>query len=148
MSDGTLSFKQGAHLRGRYNTDVPVCFIRGQSPAGCALEVPFHDQEGFVYFFDGAGFFAYGRGNSGYTHGAAFKFVNNSGQDAVIHFVEAVFVHIESGEAETSNFLIDHAGAFDLGEVADAAQQGIGNTRCAPAAPGDFVRAFRCNRNI
>ena len=115
----------------------------GQVGGGTALrravDEAFHNQVGLVDLFDGAGVLAEGGGDGLDAHGAALELVDDYAEQLVVDFVESVAVDIEGFEGHAGYILVDGAGAFDLGEVAHAAQQGVGDTGRAAAAAGYLV---------
>ena len=104
-----------------------------------AHQVALLDEERFIDLFHGAGILAHRRGDGGEPDGTALELVDDGAEDAVVHLVEAVLVHIEGGEGDLGDGVVDGAVALDLGEVADTAQQQVGDTRGSAAASGNLV---------
>src|SRR5690606_7254364 len=84
----------------------------------------------------------YGCGNGFYTYGATFEFINDSEQDPVIHFIKAMFIHIECMECILCNGCVNFPISLNLRKIARTPKQGIRNTGCAPAPPGNLVCSF------
>ena len=74
-------------------------------------------QKRFIHIFDGAGFFANSGGDGIQTHGSALEFFNNGKQNAVVHFIQTVFIHIQRAQGMFGNPHIDNAVAKHLGEI-------------------------------
>src|ERR1035437_1285432 len=88
------------------------------SSAGSALEVTFLYKKRFVHFFNGAGFFAHRSGNGGDSHWSALEFFNDGAENFIIHFIQAVLVHVQRVECVLSNLHIYISITFYLCKVA------------------------------
>ena len=71
--------------------------------------------------------------------GAAFELIYECYQYLIVHIIEATFVYVEGFEAMLYYAAVYNAVAEHLGEVAHAAEEAVGNTRCAAAAAGYFA---------
>ncbi len=80
---------------------------------------PLLDKEWFIYFLNSTGFFSHGSCNGCNTYRATFEFINNGQQDAVIHFIEAVFIHIQGTEGVLGDTDIDDTIIEYLGKIPD-----------------------------
>ena len=109
----------------------------GDPAARGALEEALHDEEGFVDLLDGGGILAERDGQRAEADRAAGELVDGGFEDALVHFVEAVVVDLEHCEGGDGGGAVDGAVGADLGEVADPAQQGVGDARGAAGAGGD-----------
>src|SRR5688572_10300204 len=90
----SLRLEQSTDLLRRDFTDVTVSRSGSFTAAGSTHDITFLDQEWLVYFFDGFSFFAAGGCNGGNSNWTTFEFLNDRGQDADVHIVEAVLIHI------------------------------------------------------
>ncbi len=70
--------------------------------------------------------------------GPPLKVFDDHVEDAVIHFIQSVFIHTQCFQAELRDLHIYHTIAHHLRKVAHTAQQPIGNTRRATGAAGNF----------
>ena len=105
---------------------------------GGSFEVAFHDEPGFVDCFQSIRFFANGDGKRVDADGAAVKAKDDCFEDALVHFVESVLVDVEHGESLVGDGFGDASVVADLGVVADAAEEVVGDAGSASAAAGDF----------
>ena len=99
-----------------------VSLLRGLPATRRPLQVTFHDQKGLMHFLNRTGVFTYCSGDGGQPNGATLEFIDDRVQDLIVHLVQSAFVDVEGGEAVVGDLFIDDAVAFDLGEVADAAE--------------------------
>src|SRR5664279_3884452 len=105
-----------------------VSFGCGFSSTWRAHEKSFLYQEGFVHVFDRAGFFADSRGDGIEADRTAFEFFDDGGQDAVVHFVQTVFVYIQRAESMFGDAHINDAVPKHLCKIAYPSQQAICNS--------------------
>ncbi len=61
---------------------------------------------------------------------------------APIDIIETEFVYFQCAQLDVCTLFVNGTRTANLRKIAHTAQQTIGNTRCAAAAPGDFVCAF------
>src|SRR5581483_3021285 len=108
----------------------------------CALEIAFHDQVRLIDFLNGVGFLAHGHGEGVNPDRPAAKLGDDGFEDALVHFIEAVFVDFEHGKRLVGDFHAYAAITTDLGEVTDAPEKIVRDARSAATAPGDFTRAI------
>src|SRR6188768_2047145 len=99
--------------------------------ARCPLDESFHHQERFVYLFNSTWILSYCCGNGCNSNRAAIKFLNDSREDAIVHFIQTVFIHPQCSKSMQGYFFIDRTIAFDLCEITNATQQCICNSWCA-----------------
>ncbi len=118
-----------------------VGFFRDLTPPRGALDKAFLDQERLIDFLEGAGLLANGSGNSGDAHRAALEVFDDHLQDAVVHLIQPIFVHVKGFEAELGDFQVDRAIAHYLRKVPHPAQQAIGDTGRAAGPAGYFPRS-------
>ena len=83
---------------------------------------------------------------SGYR--AAGKLVDDRAQEFPVHHVEASEVDVEHRERVVGDGARDCAIGAHLGEVADAAQQPVDDSRCAARAAGDLQCAVGFDRDL
>ena len=102
--------------------------------AGSAFQESFFDQVGLVDLLDRAGIFAEGCGDGGQSDGASVEFLDDGVENLVVDLVEAIAVDVEGFEGIAGDVDVDVARPLDLGEVADAAQQGVGDSGGSAAA--------------
>src|SRR5690606_39535537 len=105
----------------------------------CPHQIAFLNKKRFVHFFNGSFILPYGCGNGFYTYGAAFEFIDDGQQDSVIHFIKAMFIHIECMECILCNGRINFPISLNLRKIAGTSKQSVCNTGCAPAPPGNLV---------
>ena len=65
------------------------------SAAGRTHQVTFLNKKRFINLFDGSGFFGNSGGDGGNANGAAFKLVDDGTQNAVVHFIQPVAIHVQ-----------------------------------------------------
>lgn len=87
-----------------------------------------------VDLLDGARVLADSGGDGSEADGAATKLVDDGGKDADVHLVEAAGVDIERGESIAGDVEGDSTVALDLSEIADTAEETVGDARGATAA--------------
>ena len=112
----------GAAHRSR-NACKPAPSPRGR--AGAVQQPELH-QVRLVDFFDRVFFLAERGGDRIQAHRAAEIFLDNSQHQVAVDFVEAVLVNAEHRERVARNTERDVALGAHFGEIADAAQQAIG----------------------
>ena len=110
---------------------MDVCRLRHLSATRCAFEEALLDEERLIHLLQRAGVLADGRGDGSEAHGAALELVDDGGENFVVNLVQSVAVDVERLEGIAGNLHVDASVALDLCEVAHAAQQGVGDTRCA-----------------
>src|SRR6218665_261608 len=132
--------KQAWRLRARRCGDpqVPEGGLRGDASARCALQETLLYQIGLDHVFDGAGFFANAGGDVVQPDGAAVEAVDHGFEQFAVHHVQALGVYVEHGQGALGNVLGDVAVGLDLGVVAHAPQQPVGDARRAARAAGDL----------
>jgi len=114
----------------------------GFATAGGALDEAFLDEVRLVDILDGAGVFAEGGGDVGEAYGTSIELVDDGGEELVVDLVEAVLIDAEGFEGVFGNLDVDGVFAHHHREVTNAAQQGVGDTRCATTAEGYFDGGF------
>ena len=103
-----------------------------------SFDVSLEDEIGLVDFLNRVRLLADCDGQGSDTYGTAPKFEDRRFQDPLVHFVESVLVDFEDGEGGVGDGFGDATVVADLGEVADAAEEVVGDARRAAAAAGDF----------
>jgi hypothetical protein len=137
-------------LRARLGLDA--CFasseFSGDPALGGAFQVTFHDEVGFVDFLQGVGFFPDGDSERMDSNGTATEFHHEGFEDALVHFIQAILIDLEHREGFVGDGLGDLAIRSDLGVIAHASQQVVGDAGGAAAAPRDFTRAVLIELDI
>src|SRR5690606_11215825 len=106
---------------------------RSDATARRPLQKALLDQVRLVDLLDGARVLARRDGQVREPGRAAAELLDEREQDALVHVVESFLVHVERFEGVVSDGTRDAAVALDLGEVARAAQQAVGDAGRAPA---------------
>ncbi len=115
-----------------------VGFGRNHAATGGALEHADLHEVGFVDVFDGSGFFGAQGGQGGEADGAAGVMLDDGGEELAVGIVEAEVVDFEEMEGIAGIAAGDGVDVFDLGVVADAFEEPIGDARGEAAAGGDL----------
>jgi hypothetical protein len=124
-----------------FQPEMPPDAGRRHASARRALQVALLDQVGFQHVLDGVARFADGGGEVVHADRAAAEFFQHGAEQLAVHDIEAEVVDVEHGQRRVGDGARDLAVGLDLGEVAHAAQQAVGNARRAARALGDFHRA-------
>ena len=111
---------------------------RGHAPARRALQVALLDQVRLEHVFNRVALFADGGGQVVDTDRPAVELMQDRFEQLAVHQVEADRIDIEHRQRGVSHFARDDAIGLDLGVIAHAAQQAVGDTRCAARALGDL----------
>src|ERR671924_1001372 len=119
--------------------------LRGDATPRCALEEPELEQVRLVDVLDGVGLLSDGGSERRQAHRTAAELLDHRRQDRQVELVESPLVDLEQLEAGASDVARDAAVVTDLGEVADAPKQAVGDARRSPGAPGDLVGAVEIN---
>ena len=115
--------------------------LRGDAPAGRAVQKPNLDEERLVDFFNRVRFFGERCRQRAHPDRPTLIFLDDREQQLAVDFVEAVLVDLEHLKRGLGGRKVDFARAADLRVVADASQQAIRNARSATGAAGNFPRA-------
>ncbi len=110
------------------------------SPRG-AGEVALHQEVRLVDVFESVGPLAHRGGDGLEPHRPAAELVDQRAEDAAVHRVEAGLVHLEPLQRAVGDFLGDAAVALHFREIADAAQEPVGDARSPASAPRDLARS-------
>ena len=100
------------------------------------------DEVGLVDVLDGVARLADGGGEGVEADGAARELLDHRAQHAAVGVVEAGLVDLEHAQGLVGDLIRDGAGALDLGDIAHALQEPVGDARCAAAAARDLERAL------
>ena len=106
--------------------------IGDDAAPGRAVQEALLHQKGFIYVFDGIDGFADSGGNRIETDGAAAEFIDDDLQDPAVRPVEAARIDFQPVQGIVGQGRRNRPGLGDLGEVADALQEAVGNTRRPP----------------
>lgn len=120
--------------RGALAMQVLIGKVGDFASAWRAHEETLLDEVGFVNLLNGADVFAKSRGDSANADGTAMELVDEREQNLVVDFVQSVAVDVERFECVVGDVGIDVSVTLDLGEVAHAPKQGVGDARRSAAA--------------
>ncbi len=120
----------------------------GDAAAWGAVEEADLDEEGFVDLFEGVLLFGEGGGEGVEADGAAVVLFDDGAEETAVELVEAVGVDFEEFEGGVGGGAVDDAGGADLGVVADAAQETVGDARGAAGTHGDFGGAIAVDGDV
>ena len=98
------------------------------------MKIALHNEIGLVDLVDGGLVFAHGHRDRIDPHRASAVLVDDCLEDALVHFVEPVLVDVEHGQGLVGDLAGDLVARLDLGVVAGAAQEAIGDARSAARA--------------
>ena len=87
-------------------------------------------------------------GNRIEADGAAAEFIDDDLQDPAVRPVEAARIDFQPVQGIVGQGRRNRPGFGNLGEVADALQEAVGNTRRPPRAAGDFQGAVIVNGHV
>src|SRR3984957_14636549 len=87
--------------------------------AGCSHEESFLYKERLIDLLQRTGFLTYRRSDRRNSNRAPFEFLNNGSQNAVVHFIQAMFIHIQRPQCMLCDPKIDHSIAEYLREIPD-----------------------------
>ena len=119
---------------------------RGGAPRGVRWIRPGLQQVGLVDVLDRVGLLADGDGERGEPDRPAAELRADDVEDLAVEPVQALVVDLEQVERGVGGLGGDHAGGADLGVVAHALEQPVGDARRAAAALGDRARAVVVDR--
>ena len=88
----------------------------------------FLDEVRLIDILDGTGIFAHGGSDGVESDRSAAELIDDGGEEFVIYLIETESVDIQRLEGVLGDVEIDSTVAFNLGEVAHASQEGVGNT--------------------
>ena len=131
---------------GAQESQVAVRRGRGDAAARRALEEAGLEEVGLVEVLERAAVLAERGGDRADADGTAAELLDDRREDPPVELVEAVLVHLEARQRLARGLEVDLVAAGDLGEVAQAAQQAVGDARRAAAARADLARGLgrRC----
>ena len=131
---------------GAVEAEVGVRGRHRDAPAWRAGEHPLLDQERLVHVLDRLGLLADADRQRRQADRAAAELAAQGVEDGAVDLVEAELVDPEQRQPGARDVGRDVAVAADLGEVADPAQQAVGDARRAARAAGDLPRARLVDR--
>ncbi|KAG0926324.1 hypothetical protein G6F31_018429 [Rhizopus arrhizus] len=126
----------------RLQAHVPVGLVCGHAAARGAHQEALLDQVRFDHVFQRATFLGQRRGQRFDAHRATIEVIDHGLQQAPIELVEALRVNLQHLHRGLRDSLVDVATGLDLGIVAHAAQQAVGDTRRATRAARDLASAI------
>ncbi len=132
----------------RHHAQVPVRRHRRHPPARRALQEALLDQVGLDHVLDGVAFLADRSGHVVQAHRPAVETVDHRLQQLAVHDVEAQRVDVEHGQCLLRDLVVDAARALDVGVVAHAAQQAVGDAGRAARAARDLAGAPVVDRRL
>src|ERR1700693_5833951 len=112
---------------------------RGDSPASRSLQESCLDQVRLVEVLESAAVFSHRGRDRGDSDRPAAELLDDGCQDPAVELIEAVLVHLQPREGLAGGREITLLLPGDLGEVAQAAQQAVGDPRRAAAAGSDLA---------
>ncbi len=115
-----------------------VCGRRGDAAARCALQEAALQEERFVHIHDRVGLVAEGGSDGFEADRTAIKLRDDAEQHGAVRFVQPECVDVEHSEGCVSRIPGDDARTANLGVVAHAAQQAVGDARRAARTAGKF----------
>ena len=127
---------------------MTIGHFRHDAAAGGADDEALLDQVGFIDLLEGSLVLADRRRDRIGADRAALEGRDDGLQDLVIDEVEALRVDVEFVEGVLGNLEVDGAVPDDLGEIADALQEGIRDTRRSAAPQRYFPRRIVADRDI
>ena len=127
---------------GRRHAEMGEGRRRGDPPPGRALEKPFLQQVGLVDVFHGLWLFANRDGEGRQPDRRSAERTAQGGEDAPVDLVEPSLVDLEEPEGLPGHGSGHDAVGPDLGEVADEAQQAVGDAGGAPGPDADLGRTL------
>src|SRR4051812_28753210 len=116
---------------------VPGGLRRHPSARG-PREQPGPHQERLAHLLDGVGLLPHGDGEGRDAHRATPEAHHQGLEDGAVEAVQPEVVDVVERERGTGHLAGHPAVGLDLGEVAHAAEQPVGDARCAPRAAGDL----------
>src|SRR5690606_36106874 len=123
------------------------CFRTLTSTRG-AHDVSLLDQKRLVNFLYCTLILTYSSRNGLKPHWPTFELINNRAQNFIVHFVEAILIHIQRIQRILSYRSNDVAISFYLRKISCTTEQRIGNTRCPPAPTRNLIRTFIRNGGV
>src|ERR1044072_7041758 len=109
-----LFSEQRSFIAIRNFSDVPVRLVGSLSSTWCADEISFLDQEWFVHFLNGSGFFTYCSRNGGDAYWSALELFDDGRENADIHLLESILVDIQCLQCELPNIHVHQSIVFAL----------------------------------
>ena len=128
------------------HAEVVVGHARRDAAARGALQEADLQQVRLVHVHDGVRLLGHGRGERLEARGTAVEALDQHAQQLAVHAVQAERVDLQLRERGLRERTGDHAVAFDLRVVAQAAQQAIGDARGAARAARDLAHAVFVHR--
>src|SRR3989338_77037 len=125
-----------------------IGFFGSFSAAWSSHQKSFLNQERFVHFFQRARIFTNCRSNGSQSNRAAVEFFDDDFQHAVVHLIQAIFIHIQCIQSVLCNCNIDGSVAFDLCKITHSPQNGIGNSGSSTASSCDLKSSTFIYGNI
>ena len=119
--------------------------VRGDTASLGTDQETFLDQERFIDFFQGSGIFADGSSQGADSHRTALEGKDERAEDLVVNGIQAALVNLELVQGETRYLQVDASVSQYLGEIPDALEKRIGDTRRAAAAEGNLIGGIVVN---
>src|SRR5438874_12133837 len=137
--------KETRLISGGFECQLFIADLGGHAALRSALQVTPHDQVRLVDFFQRVRFLSHRDRQRTQAYRAAGKFRDDRLQNALIHFVEPIFVDFQNRERLVRNASANSSVTADLSKVAYPAEQIICDAWRSAAAPGDLKRAALLN---
>ena len=120
---------------------------RGDPALRGAIEQAGGEEERLVDVLDGVGLLGHGHRERVEPDGSAGERDAECGEDGSVDLVEAELVDLEERQRVAGDAGGDPAVGADLGEVADALQEAVGDARRTAGAAGDLLRRVGLERH-
>src|SRR5262249_32268405 len=131
-----------------WTPQVLVRLACSNPPSRCTPQEALLKEEGLIDILDGVARLAQRGGDGVDAHGAAVVVLDDDEQEAPVHLVEPGAVDLEPLGRGLGDGRGDGPLAEDLGEVAGAAEDPVGDARCPPRSGRDLARAVRIDGHI
>ena len=124
---------------------MAICCPCNHSPPGRAIDKSQLQEKGLIYILNGSSFLADSGSQSLDPYRSAAEFFDDCKQQAAVGVVEADGIYLQTLQCVMSYCQIDYTFAFDLGKVANTAQQPVCYTWRSPGPAGYFLCPRRVN---
>ena len=121
---------------------MPIRFLRRHAPTRGAHQKALLDQVGLDHVFQRAALFGQRRRQRFHADRAAVEILDDEVEQTTVEVVEAFRIDLQHQHRGAGDVMVDVPRSPDLREVADPAQQAVGDARGAARASGDFIGAL------
>ena|ERR1700680_3084605 len=133
---------------GQFFAEIFVGAGRGHAAALGAVNQPNLHEVGLVDFFDSIFFFGEGGGERAEAYRSPGILIEKRKHQVTVDFVKTAFVYAEHSQGFLRDGSSDAACGTHFGKITGAAEETVGDARCAAAATGDFFGAAIVHQNI